>query len=160
MTGEITLRPMTVADLDAILPAERQLFGAEAWSRSSYLDELSDTDTRYYLVAVAGDSVSAGVTPTEEVLGDAGLLTVGETAEVLTIGVLPAAQRRGVGRTLLRALLAEARRRSATEVLLEVRIDNEPARTLYETEGFTVLGVRRGYYDRGRVDAVTMRYEL
>ncbi|MDQ1719074.1 MAG: [ribosomal protein S18]-alanine N-acetyltransferase, partial [Pseudonocardiales bacterium] len=58
------------------------------------------------------------------------------------------------------ALVAEARRRKAEEVLLEVRIDNEPARFLYEGEGFEVLGTRRGYYEQGRVDALTMRLAL
>jgi ribosomal-protein-alanine N-acetyltransferase len=149
-----------VCSLDAIaaghqqvvlLPFERHMFGTEAWSRQSYLDELADTELRYYLVAE---------TPTGELLGNAGLLTIGTTAEILTVGVLPAARRRGVGRLLVRALVAEARRRRASEVLLEVRIDNEAARGLYQDEGFTVLGLRRGYYDSGRVDAVTMRYEL
>jgi ribosomal-protein-alanine N-acetyltransferase len=55
-------------------------------------------------------------------------------------------------------MIAEARRRGASEVLLEVREDNDAARGLYASEGFTVLGRRRGYYEQGRVDAVTMRY--
>jgi ribosomal-protein-alanine N-acetyltransferase len=41
-----------------------------------------------------------------------------------------------------------------------VRIDNDAARGLYAADGFAVIGVRRGYYDAGRVDAVTMRKEL
>jgi ribosomal-protein-alanine N-acetyltransferase len=65
-----------------------------------------------------------------------------------------------VGRLLVRALVAEARRRRAGEVLLEVREDNQAARRLYACEGFTVLGVRRGYYEQGRVDAVTMRLSI
>jgi ribosomal-protein-alanine N-acetyltransferase len=142
---------MRSTDLDVLLPFERQMFGAEAWSRQSYLDELADTELRYYLVAE-----TAG----HELLGTGGLLIIGETAQILTVGVLPAARRQGVGRLLVRALIAEARRRRATEVLLEVRIDNDAARGLYQEEGFTVLGIRRGYYEQGRVDAVTMRYAV
>ena len=41
-----------------------------------------------------------------------------------------------------------------------MRVDNESARTLYEGEGFAALGVRRGYYENGRVDAMVMRREL
>ncbi len=48
----------------------------------------------------------------------------------------------------------------AHEVLLEVRVDNDAARTLYRSEGFAELGVRRGYYELGRVDAITMRRDL
>jgi ribosomal-protein-alanine N-acetyltransferase len=145
---DVVLRAMTAADLDVLLPFEEAMFGPEAWSRDTYLDELADATLRYYLVAEAADG---------EVLGDAGLLTISETAQIVTVGVRPDARRRGVGRMLVRALIEEARRRGADEVLLEVRVDNEPARTLYANEGFTELGRRRGYYDRGRVDAVVMR---
>ena len=147
----VTLRAMVPADLDVLLPYEDVMFGTEAWSRSSYLDELADTELRHYLVAVD----SAGT-----VLGSAGLMTIAETAQILTVGVLPHARRRGIGRVLVDALLAEAVRRGAEEVLLEVRIDNVAARELYEAMGFAVLGLRRGYYDHGRVDAVTMRRPL
>ena len=57
-------------------------------------------------------------------------------------------------------MLDEARRRDATEVFLEVRVDNEAAMSLYEGFGFTPLRIRRGYYDGGRVDAVEMRLPL
>jgi [ribosomal protein S18]-alanine N-acetyltransferase len=148
---DLRLRPMRTADLDALMPFEQQMFGPEAWSRQAYLDELADTELRYYIVAE-----TAG----RELLGTAGLLTIGETAQILTIGVLPAARRNGVGRLLVRTLIAEARRRRAGEVLLEVREDNHAAQRLYAAEGFTVLGKRRGYYEQGRVDAITMRYEF
>jgi ribosomal-protein-alanine N-acetyltransferase len=61
---------------------------------------------------------------------------------------------------MLADLLAEAVRRGAREVFLEVRVDNDGARALYASEGFAELGRRRGYYDGGRVDAVTMRKQL
>ncbi|MGX7681011.1 GNAT family N-acetyltransferase [Jatrophihabitans sp. DSM 45814] len=171
-TSQVRLRPMTVADLDLLLPYEEIMFGSEAWSRQSYLDELADSELRCYLVAesVAGRSGEAAAGEPEagepearrsvELLGSAGLLTIGETAQILTVGVLPAARRRGIGTQLVQALVAEAIRRGADEVLLEVRIDNDAARTLYEREGFELLGVRRGYYDHGRVDALTMRLDV
>ncbi|HST47545.1 GNAT family N-acetyltransferase [Jatrophihabitans sp.] len=152
------LRPMRSADLDVLMPYEQQMFGPEAWSRQGYLDELADTELRYYIVAEStAEGVPQNVT---RLLGTAGLLTIGETAQILTVGVLPPARRRGIGRLLIRELVAEARRRGAVEVLLEVREDNEAARRLYAGEGFEVLGRRRGYYEQGRVDAVTMRFPL
>jgi ribosomal-protein-alanine N-acetyltransferase len=147
----IRLRPMRIADLDVLMPYEHDMFGTEAWSRQSYLDELADTEMRYYLVAESG---------TGEVLGDGGLMTIGETAQILTVGVMPQYRRAGVGKLLVRGLTAEARRRRAIEVLLEVRVDNHGARRLYESENFKILGIRRGYYDHGKVNAVTMRLDL
>jgi [ribosomal protein S18]-alanine N-acetyltransferase len=146
----ITLRPMRTADLDALLPYEDEVFGTEAWSRQSYLEELADTELRHYLVAERDGSV----------VGSAGLLTIGETAQIVTVGVLPTARRQGIGGQLVQALMTEAGRRRASEVLLEVRIDNVAARKLYEEFGFEVIGTRRGYYDQGRVDALVMRRAL
>jgi ribosomal-protein-alanine N-acetyltransferase len=155
---------MRTADLDVLMPYEQQMFGPEAWSRQGYLDELADTELRYYIVAestaASAESTAASAESTSGLLGTAGLLTIGETAQILTVGVLPPARRRGIGRLLIRELVAEARRRRASEVLLEVREDNEAARRLYAGEGFAVLGRRRGYYEQGRVDAVVMRFPL
>jgi ribosomal-protein-alanine N-acetyltransferase len=57
---------------------------------------------------------------------------------------------------MLRGLLAVADAARAT-VFLEVRTDNDAARTLYESEGFAVIGLRRRYYRPSGADAHTMR---
>ncbi len=48
----------------------------------------------------------------------------------------------------------------APDVWLEVAVDNEPARRLYEAYGFEVVRVRRKYYQPGGIDALVMRREL
>jgi ribosomal-protein-alanine acetyltransferase len=141
---------MTVDHLDAVMPFEQTMFGTEAWTRSGYRAELADTRSRYYIAAEESGAL----------VGWAGLMVVGDTAEILTVGVVPPARRRGIARLLLADLLAEARRRGAREAFLEVRVDNDAARALYRSEGFAEVGIRRGYYAGGRVDAVTMRKEL
>jgi ribosomal-protein-alanine N-acetyltransferase len=146
-----TLVPMRRSHIDALMTYERDMFGTEAWTRGSYRAELADTRTRHYVAAEGADG---------ELLGWAGVSVVGEEAEVLTVGVVPTARRTGLARRMVQDLLAEAVRRGARVAFLEVRVDNVPARELYTTEGFTELGLRRGYYDGGRVDAVTMRKEL
>jgi [ribosomal protein S18]-alanine N-acetyltransferase len=142
---------MTREHVTALLPFEQEMFGTEAWTRAGYLDELADRRTRHYVAAQG---------PAGELLGWAGVMTVSGAAEVLTVGVVPAARRTGVARALLADLLAEATRRDALEVFLEVRVDNAAALALYASEGFAEVGRRRGYYDAGRVDAVVMRKEL
>ena len=145
------LVPMTRTHIDALMPFERDMFGTEAWSRSSYQAEVDDKRHRYYVAAEDADGV---------LLGWAGVLIIGETAEILTVGVVPEGRRRGIARRMVDALLDEAIRRGATEAFLEVRVDNVAARALYVGTGFAEIGMRRGYYDGGRVDAVTMRKEL
>jgi ribosomal-protein-alanine N-acetyltransferase len=76
--------------------------------------------------------------------------------ELLALGVLPAARRRGVGRSLLEHVLAAARASGGRRVLLEVARGNSAARRLYEGAGFGVLDVRRGYYRATGDDALVM----
>jgi ribosomal-protein-alanine N-acetyltransferase len=142
---------MTAAHVDALMPYEQAMFGTEAWSAAAYREEIADLRYRHYLAAEEG----AG-----RLVAWGGVRVVGDTAEVLTVGVVPEARRRGIGRRLVRALLEAARTRGAREAFLEVRVDNPAARRLYEAEGFARVGTRRGYYDGGRVDAVVMRREL
>jgi [ribosomal protein S18]-alanine N-acetyltransferase len=148
---DVVLVAMRPVHVDALMPYEREMFGTEAWTRSSYLAELADNRHRFYLAAEAGNG---------DLLGWAGLLVVGDTAEILTVGVVPGARRAGTARRMVQALLVEAVRRGAREAFLEVRVDNVAAQALYESEGFEQVGLRRGYYDGGRVDAATMRREL
>ena len=156
---------MVAADISRLMAHEEELFGRESWTPDSYRAELADTRYRHYVVAEAA-AQALGATDTDaepgtaELVGWAGLMVIGETAQVLTIGVVADAQRQGVGQVMLDALLDEARRRGAVEVVLEVRVDNGPARRLYERNRFVPLRVRRGYYDLGRVDAVEMKREL
>lgn len=146
----MTVVPMTIKHVEMLMPYEREMFGAEAWSARGYRDEIADTRNRHY-VAVEG--------PDGDLLGWAGVLVIGDTAEILTVGVVPSARRQGLARRMLADLYAEAIRRGARELFLEVRVDNEAAQQLYLAEGFAVIGRRPGYYANGKVDAVVMRRE-
>jgi ribosomal-protein-alanine N-acetyltransferase len=143
--------PMRAEHINALMPYEREMFGSEAWTASGYRAELADTKRRHYLAAVDQDGA---------LLGWAGVRVVADSAEILTVGVIPTARRQGIAMRLLAMLLDEARRRGATEAFLEVRVDNSGAQRLYERARFARVGLRRGYYEAGRVDAVIMRKAL
>ena len=64
--------------------------------------------------------------------------------------------RRGVGRALLQACEAYARRHHRAAVTLEVRYDNIAAMALYESCGFHQFGEHARYYADG---ATALRYE-
>ncbi len=144
----VRLRPMTVGDLPAVMVLEEELFAPDTWTRAMYRDELSQRDTRHYLVAEDAD----------DIVGYAGLIAYDDEAHVATIGVATARQGEGIGALLLDALLAEADRRSPV-VLLEVRAENEVAQGLYRRRGFVEIGRRRGYYQPSGEDAVVMKRE-
>ena len=77
------------------------------------------------------------------------LRVTADEAELLTVAVLPTARRRGIGTALLAEEVAEAARRGAERMFLEVAEGNRAARTLYDRHGFVVVGRRRAYYPDG-----------
>lgn len=154
MSTRDSLRPalaaLRPADLATCADLERQLFaGDDPWGAAAFASELAQG--HYYLGAYL---------PGEILIGYAGLAVLGRRpdaeAEVHTIGVAPDWQGKGVGRLLLRALLARADAEEAA-TFLEVRTDNRPAITLYEAHGFEVVGLRKRYYQPSGADAFTMR---
>jgi ribosomal-protein-alanine N-acetyltransferase len=80
-------------------------------------------------------------------------------AELLRVAVSPAARRRGLGAALLRAAARDLAAAGVARLYLEVRAGNEPARRLYERDGWRVLGLRAGYYPDGE-DAMLYGKEL
>jgi len=84
-------------------------------------------------------------------------------AELITLAVAPEDRRQGHGRGLLQKFEAEAARRGAVRVFLEVADDNTAARALYTAMGYRESGRRRGYYRTPagtRLDAVVMEKRL
>lgn len=69
-----------------------------------------------------------------------------DECEVLTIGVKPEARRKGVAGRLLDRLITAAAEAGARRIYLEVAVGNGPARRLYDSRGFSVVGRRPRYY--------------
>jgi [ribosomal protein S18]-alanine N-acetyltransferase len=146
-----SLRIMTAADIEAVLPMEQELFGEESWSRQMLEGELAEQPRSRYYVVADDDGVISGY---------GGLLIAGAQADVLTLAVAADRWGRGTGSALLDALLAEAERRGCTQVFLEVRVDNARAQRLYRRYGFAKIGIRKGYYQPSGTDALVMRLDL
>lgn len=145
------LRRATVDDLDAIMAIEHAVFPTDAWSSESMRSELASAHG-YYLVAF--DQADP-----ECFVGYAGLLAPrgSQQADIQSLAVVAPARRRGLARTLVQSLVAEARDRGVREVFLEVRVDNPGAQALYDSLGFERLGLRKGYYQPDNVDGISMR---
>ena len=80
--------------------------------------------------------------------------------ELENIVVAADAQRKGVGRSLLRALIKHGVHTNSDAVFLEVRESNLPARSFYENAGFEQIGSRKSYYQNPLEDAILYRLDL
>ena len=81
-----------------------------------------------------------------------------DEAELITIGVAPAARRTGIAAAMLGIMEGDLKRRSVKKVFLEVAADNAPAQNLYTQNGYVQVGRRPKYYDG--VDAILMAKDL
>lgn len=142
--------PLEGADAMRCAELEAQLFdGDDPWPERAFLAELAAKHNLY--VAARVD---------DKLVGYAGIARLGRSKpfeyEIHTIGVDPAYQGQGIGRNLLLRLFEYA---DGATIFLEVRTDNAPAIALYESEGFTRVGVRKRYYRVSGADAYTMKRE-
>lgn len=144
------IRPAKANDLDELVRIDEEAFDDGAWSRLAMAAELDAIgDTRTVFVAVEPNVA----------IGFAILLVVAETADVPRVAVAPAHRRRGVGSTLLAAVIAAAERAGCEEVLLEVDVGNVAASRLYRKHGFVEISSRPRYYPDG-ADALVMRLQV
>jgi [ribosomal protein S18]-alanine N-acetyltransferase len=139
---------LTIGDADRCADLEAQLFpGDDPWPATAFMRELESKHNHYVAARADGALVGYG-----------GISRLGRKPpyeyEIHTIGVDPLFQGKGIGRAMLEALLDIA---DGAAVFLEVRTDNVAAITLYESVGFTRMGVRKRYYRISGADAYTMK---
>ena len=141
----IELTRMRRRHLRKVLSIEGRVY-PRPWSASLFLAELSQRNTRSYLVAKAGG----------QVVGYAGMMLTGSESHVTNIAVDPDWHSHKIGTRLLLALVTEAIAHGARTISLEVRVTNKVARSMYEKFGFSVADVRKGYYIETNEDAYVM----
>jgi ribosomal protein S18 acetylase RimI-like enzyme len=125
----------TVLDVRAVHQLERVIFPKDAYPYPDLI-LLFFWPGLINLKAVAPDGSLAGFV----CAGQMPLQTVGW---IITLGVDPAHQQRGLGRALL---LRAEQRLKGTHVRLTVRESNAPAITLYRHTGYQVIDHKYGYY--------------
>ena len=83
----------------------------------------------------------------------------GPAGHVITIDVLPAARRAGLGSQLLHAAEHRLHAAGSISVALEAAVDNAAALSFYKRHGYHVVKTWPRYYSNG-VDALVLRKEF
>lgn len=143
----IEIREMKAQDVPQIAELERICF-SDPWSAQSIATEL-DNSLSCWLVAADG----------EKVVGYVGSQTVLDGSDMMNIAVAPDFRRKGLAEALVNALIDCLRQRKSRCLILEVRVSNTPAITLYEKLGFVEIGRRKNYYRNPKEDALILRKE-
>ena len=137
-----------ISHISEIAKLEREIF-SDSWSedaiRSLLLSEFSFSFVALRDTEIVGYFLGSCIVP---------------EGEIFRIAVAEDYRRRGIGYRLLSEISRRATDDGRECLFLEVRSQNEGARALYRTLGFTEDSVRRAYYKNPTDDAILMHLEL
>lgn len=139
--------PMNKDHVAQIASLERQCF-ADPWSEGSIASEL-DNPLSLWLVAEQNGAVC----------GYVGSQTVLDETDMMNIAVRPDCRRQGIAAALIDELIVRLKERGSHILRLEVRQSNAPAIALYNSMGFTQLGIRKNYYRNPKENALILGKE-
>lgn len=142
--GPVTIRPARKEDLAALTGLDAESFSVP-WSEKSYAQEL-DRGECLYVTALFN----------EEPVGCCGVAAACGDGDITKVAVSQKLRRLGIGKQMLLALMQWGGELGIINYTLEVRVSNEAAVRLYESLGFKKAGIRPGYYDKPREDALIM----
>ena len=88
-------------------------------------------------------------------------ITYPET-HILNLTVKKNFRKNGIGKALVELIISDARLRNSENIILEVRVNNTDAQSLYKKLNFEVIGTRKDYYEskNDKEDAYVLNLNL
>lgn len=130
----IKIEKMNLTDLEAIKNILASNFD-DFWNYNILKEELQNENSKYLVAKIDCD-----------VVGFAGIKIVLDEADIMNIVVKKDFRNQGIGKLLLKDLLALCSEIGIITINLEVNEDNLHAIHLYENFGFKKISVRKNYY--------------
>ena len=152
----MNIRTMTPEDIPQVAKIEQHTFSLP-WSEKGFADALEMEDNIFLVAEQSSEASDAG--KERRVAGYIGMYVSFDEGEITNVAVEEEARSHGVGKLLVSCAKIEAQRRGVCRIVLEVRVSNTPAISLYQKEGFRILGTRRDFYELPREDAYIMAWE-
>lgn len=141
---QIDIRKMTEEDAKYLAQIEEATFSMP-WKVCDFLEMIAHDEVEYLVVTLDG-----------EIIGGAGIRNILGDGEITNVVIREDMRGNGYSSMLMERLLEVGRGLGATQFTLEVRVSNAPAIGLYEKMGFVSEGVRPGFYDKPKEDALIM----
>ena len=134
-------------DLDEVLRIENTSF-PNPWRKSTFQGEIGNCGVSFPLVIKHRDL--------EKVMGYIIYWQILNEAQISNFAVHPELRRMGIGESVMHIVMDLMYQRGVQYVILEVRLSNRAARSLYQKFGFKVWGRRKKYYRDPEEDALVM----
>ena len=145
---------MNAEDIGPVIQMHQRAFEHGAWTADAMAREFSDHRLSIYYILEDRSG------PAPALIGMFGCWRMPGEMHLVTICVEPDRQRRGLGRLLVCLALRLAQREGKTDMHLEARQSNAPARALYASLGFREVSVRRGLYADPPEDGILLTREI
>jgi ribosomal-protein-alanine N-acetyltransferase len=139
-------------NIGEIIAIERDSYPSP-WSENTFRNELTSPISRM----LVGRTVRKQI---RQVAGYAVYWRLADEIHLHNIAVRRDMRRRHIASRMLNETIRRARIEGARWMTLEVRQSNLPAQKFYEKFGFSVKGIRPGYYTDTREDALIMWADL
>lgn len=140
----LRIEKMCANHIEEIVEIEKLCF-SRPWSYEALAEELSNP-LAVFFVAVIGSRV----------VGYAGMHHIIDEGYITNIAVHPDFRRNGIATALVEKLDAYAKKECLSMLTLEVRQSNAAAINIYKRAGFDSEGLRKGFYDAPKENAVIM----
>lgn len=138
------IKRMTRKEIPMVAGLERQIFSMP-WSEQGFCDTLK-MDNAIFLTAMEDGRL----------LGYCGIYLAADEGEITNVAVAPEYRRQGIAEKLVKRLMEETRSLGIRTYILEVRVSNQSAISLYRKLGFADCGIRKGFYENPTEDALVM----
>lgn len=142
------IREMTLQDVPAVAEIEKACFSLP-WSEKSLVDSVVREDTMFLVCEDA-----------QEIVGYIGMYLSFDEGDITNVAVSPAHRKKGYGEAIVSKAVELAKEKQLEMILLEVRVSNVPAISLYKKMGFEEIGMRKNFYEHPVEDAIIMKCPL
>lgn len=147
-TMNILLTDMTKEDIPFIAALEKECFSSP-WSEKGLEEELTNENAVFFTAKESG-----------RIVGYMGMHCILDECYIANIAVSKDERRKGIGRLLLRFAEKRAKDKNCSFISLEVRVSNEGAVALYESENYERMGERKNFYSSPTENALIMTKNL
>ncbi len=167
-TAHYMLRYMHMDDIPQVVEIDRLSFPMP-WSARSYAFEIQENNAGHMIVlevlpdAQGGNGLNGILqrlrgryTHSATIAGYGGFWLIEGEVHISTIAVHPDFRGQGLGDLLLAGMLERGMALNAEYSVLEVRVSNQPAVSLYQKYGYETVGQRKNYYRDNNEDAYLM----
>lgn len=145
-TQDYHIRKMCSGDLEKVTALEAACFSMP-WKYKDFEEALTNPH-RVYLVAETDE---------KQIVGGCMLTEIAGEGDISNVAVDERFRGRYIATALLQKLLIYGKEEyNINAFTLEVRSRNLPAIRLYERAGFQSEGIRKGFYDKPKDDAIIM----